>query len=42
MMCQGAIPRCWNGGEAHHIINEPSLEEEDLFCQWKKQQAICT
>ena len=22
---------CWNGGEAHHIVNEPSIEEEDLF-----------
>ena len=30
-MCQGSIPSCWNGGEAHHIINEPSLEEEDPF-----------
>ena len=28
-MCQGSIPSCWNGGEAHHIINESSFEEED-------------
>ena len=30
-MCQASILSCWNGGEAHHIVNEPSLEEEDLF-----------
>ena len=37
-MCQGSIPSCWNSGEAHHIVNEPFLEEEDLFCRRKKQQ----
>ena len=28
---EASILSCWNGGEAHHIINEPCLEEEDLF-----------
>ena len=27
---------------AYRIIHEPSLEAEDLFGQWKKQEAICT
>ena len=40
-MCQGAIPSCWNSGEADHIADEFSFEVEDLSCQ-KKQQAICT
>ena len=30
-MCQGLIPSCWNGGEVHHIANEPSFEVEDFF-----------
>ena len=37
----GFHPQLWNSGEAHHIVNEPCHEEEDLFHRWKKQQAIC-
>ena len=38
----GFQPSCWNGREAYHIVNEPSFEVEDIFCPWKKKEAICT
>ena len=35
-MCQESFPSCWCDREAYHIANEPPVEVEDIFSQWKK------
>ena len=35
-MCQTSTPSCWGDKEAHHIINEPPFEVEDLIHRQKK------